>query len=162
MRKCRGGTAPSPIAERAGYDGAIRRKGTKVHAVVDTLSHLLALRATAANEHDRAQVGALAAEVQSVTGDHAELAYVYDGYTGAAPAQAAAVHGRTQKDPTGLLNIQVSRPCAFRVCGSDFADLLHLVFAFPPRAHASSNLSFRQSRRSTGGGFRACGRQDQL
>lgn len=78
---------------RAGYDGAKRRKGAKVHAVVDTLGHLLALRVTAANEQDRAQVGALAADVQTVTGNHVELAYVDQGYTGAAPAQEAAAHG---------------------------------------------------------------------
>lgn len=78
---------------RAGYDGAKRRKGAKVHAVVDTLGHLLALRVTAANEQDRAQVGALAAEVQAVTGDHVELAYVDQGYTGATPLEDAAAHG---------------------------------------------------------------------
>jgi len=33
---------------RAGYDGAKRRKGSKVHIAVDTLGHLLALRVTAA------------------------------------------------------------------------------------------------------------------
>lgn len=38
---------------RAGYDGAKKRKGTKVHITVDTLSHLLALTATPANEQDR-------------------------------------------------------------------------------------------------------------
>lgn len=78
---------------RAGYDGAKRRKGAKVHAVVDTLGHLLALRVTAANEQDRAQVGALAAEVQATSGDHVELAYVDQGYTAATPAQDAAAHG---------------------------------------------------------------------
>lgn len=78
---------------RAGYDGAKRRKGAKVHAVVDTLGHLLALRVTAANEQDRAQIGALAANVQAVTGDHVELAYVDQGYTGATPAQEASAHG---------------------------------------------------------------------
>jgi transposase len=31
---------------RAGYDGAKRRKGSKVHIAVDTLGHLLALRVT--------------------------------------------------------------------------------------------------------------------
>src|SRR5215468_4681680 len=41
---------------RAGYDGAKRRKGNKVHFAVDTLGHLLALCVTAANEQDRAQV----------------------------------------------------------------------------------------------------------
>lgn len=41
---------------RGGYDGAKPRKGSKVHAAVDTLGHLLALRVTAADEQDRAQV----------------------------------------------------------------------------------------------------------
>jgi len=41
---------------RAGYDGAKRRKGNKVHLAVDTLGHLLALCVTAADEQDRAQV----------------------------------------------------------------------------------------------------------
>ena len=35
---------------RAGYDGAKRRKGSKVHAAVDTLGHLLALHVTPASE----------------------------------------------------------------------------------------------------------------
>jgi hypothetical protein len=48
---------------RAGYDGHKRRKGSKVHIAVDTLGHLLALKVTPANEQERAQVGALAAQV---------------------------------------------------------------------------------------------------
>src|SRR5581483_5394317 len=59
---------------RAGYDGAKRRKGSKVHAAVDTLGLLLSLHITPANEQDRAQVGKLAAAVQEATGDHVELA----------------------------------------------------------------------------------------
>jgi transposase len=54
---------------RAGYDGAKRRRGSKVHMAVDTLGHLLALHVTAANEQDRSQVSTLAAQVQEVTGD---------------------------------------------------------------------------------------------
>ena len=50
---------------RGGYDGAKRRKGSKVHAAVDTLGHLLALHVTAASEQDRAQVGQLAEQVQT-------------------------------------------------------------------------------------------------
>ena len=42
--------------ERAGYDGAKRRKGSKTHLAVDTLGHLLALYVTSANEQDRAKV----------------------------------------------------------------------------------------------------------
>jgi transposase len=54
---------------RAGYDGAKRRRGSKVHLAVDTLGHLLALVVTPANEQDRAQVAALAEQVQAVTGE---------------------------------------------------------------------------------------------
>ena len=39
---------------RCGYDGAKRKKGSKVHAAVDTLGHLLALFVTPANEQERA------------------------------------------------------------------------------------------------------------
>ena len=78
---------------RAGYDGAKRRKGSKVHAAVDTLGHPLALHVTAADEQDRAQVERLAAEVQRVTGESVEVGYVDQGYTGQAAAEAAASHG---------------------------------------------------------------------
>lgn len=78
---------------RAGYDGAKRKKGSKVHAAVDTLGQLLALHVTPANEQDRAQVARLAAAVQEATGETVELAYVDQGYTGAHPATAAAAHG---------------------------------------------------------------------
>jgi transposase len=75
---------------RAGYDGAKRKRGSKVHMAVDTLGHLLALRVTPANAQDRAQVEALAQQVQAVTGEHVEIAFVDQGYTGDATAQAAA------------------------------------------------------------------------
>ena len=78
---------------RAGYDGAKRRKGSKVHAAVDTLGHLLALHVTPADEQDRAQVGELSRQVQQITGEHVELAYVDQGYTGEAAAEAAEQHG---------------------------------------------------------------------
>jgi transposase len=78
---------------RAGYDGAKRRKGSKVHAAVDTLGHLLALHVTPADEQDRAQVGELAGQVQEITDEHVEIAYVDQGYTGEAAAEAAEQHG---------------------------------------------------------------------
>lgn len=78
---------------RAGFDGHKKRKGSKVHAAVDTLGHLLALRVTPANEQDRAQVAQLAQAVQAVTEDTVEVAFVDQGYTGAEPAQAAAEAG---------------------------------------------------------------------
>jgi hypothetical protein len=58
----------------SGYDGAKRRKGSKVHVAVDTLVHLLTLLVTPANGQDRAQVGALAHSVQEATGQSVELA----------------------------------------------------------------------------------------
>jgi hypothetical protein len=78
---------------RGGYDGAKRRKGSKVHAAVDTLGHLLALHVTAADEQDRAQVGVLAEAVQKITGEHVALTYVDQGYNGETAAMAAAEHG---------------------------------------------------------------------
>jgi transposase len=78
---------------RAGYDGHKRRKGSKVHLAVDTLGNLLTLLVTPANEQDRAQVAALAAQVQEVTGESVTLAYVDAGYTGEQPAADAAQHG---------------------------------------------------------------------
>lgn len=78
---------------RAGYDGAKKRKGSKVHAAVDTLGHLLAVKVTAANEQDRAQVKDLAQAVQIATGEHVQLAYVDQGYTGEQPAADAAQQG---------------------------------------------------------------------
>ena len=78
---------------RAGYDGAKRRKGSKVHMAVDTLGHLLALHVTPANEQDRAQVEELAKAIQEVTDEHVELAYVDQGYTGEEAERAAAQQG---------------------------------------------------------------------
>lgn len=78
---------------RAGYDGAKRRKGSKVHIAVDTLGHLLALIVTPADEQDRAQVARLCEAVQAATGESVGLAFVDQGYTGGAPAEAAEEHG---------------------------------------------------------------------
>jgi len=78
---------------RAAYDGAKRRKGSKTHIAVDTLGHLLALLVTPADEQDRAQVAELAQRVQEVTGESVELAFVDQGYTGEAAAEAARAHG---------------------------------------------------------------------
>ncbi|MCC7368750.1 MAG: IS5 family transposase [Chloroflexi bacterium] len=77
----------------ASYDGAKRRKGSKVHVAVDTLGHLLALHVTPANDQDRAQVAELSRQVQAVTAGTVEVAFVDQGYTGADPAEAALAHG---------------------------------------------------------------------
>lgn len=78
---------------RGGYDGAKRKKGSKVHASVDTLGHLLALHVSPANEQEREHVGELAQAVQEATGESVELAYVDQGYTGERPAKEAEARG---------------------------------------------------------------------
>jgi len=78
---------------RAGFDGAKKRKGSKVHAAVDTLGQLLALKVTPANAQDRAQVGELTQAMQEATERSIKVAFVDQGYTGQEPAEAAAAHG---------------------------------------------------------------------
>ena len=78
---------------RAGFDGHKKRKGSKVHAAVDTLGHLLAVKVTPANEQDRAQVAQLAQAVQATTGQFVQVAFVDQGYTGQQPSADAAKHG---------------------------------------------------------------------
>jgi transposase len=78
---------------RAGFDGHKKRKGSKVHAAVDTLGHLLALKVTPANEQDRAQVADLVRALQAVSGEQIEVAFVDQGYTGEKPTADAAQAG---------------------------------------------------------------------
>src|SRR3954462_2166206 len=61
---------------RAGYDGDKRWKGSKIHLAVDTLGELLTLLVTPASAQDRAQITALAAAVQEVTGQNVEVGFV--------------------------------------------------------------------------------------
>jgi transposase len=78
---------------RAGFDGHKKRKGSKLHAAVDTLGHLLALKVTPANEQDRAQVAELSKAVQEATGQSVQIAFVDQGYTGKQPEADAAQAG---------------------------------------------------------------------
>jgi transposase len=81
------------VASKRHIVASTRRKGSKVHLTVDTLGQLLAVLVTPANEQDRAQVGALAAQMQAATGDTVEIAFVDQGYTGDHPAADAQAHG---------------------------------------------------------------------
>ena len=78
---------------RAGWDGHKRRRGSKVHLAVDTRGYLLTLLVTPANEQERAQVAQLTEQIQQVTGEAVQIAFVDQGYTGDAALQAAAEHG---------------------------------------------------------------------
>lgn len=86
-------TSSVESGHRAGYDGAKKRKGSKVHMAVDILGSLLALHVTPANAGDREQVEALCQAVQEVTGETVEVAFVDQGYTGPNAAKAAQKHG---------------------------------------------------------------------
>ena len=79
--------------ERAGYDGAKRKKGSKVHLAVDTPGHVVALHVTPADVGDRGEVGRLSAAVQAETDGRVEKGFVDQGYTGDGAADAASAHG---------------------------------------------------------------------
>ncbi len=78
---------------RAAYDGAKRKKGSKLHLAVDTLGHLLTAHVTPANADDRSEVGRIAKAIQAATDKSVELAFVDQGYTGERAAKAAAEQG---------------------------------------------------------------------
>jgi transposase len=78
--------------ERAEWDGAKRKPGSKTHMAVDTLGNLLTLFVTSAKVQDRAQVDQLAQRVQQETGQAVEVAFVDQGYSGATAEQAAVQH----------------------------------------------------------------------
>jgi len=78
---------------RAGYDGHKKKHGSKIHAAVDTLGNLLAVLVTPANEQERAQVAVLATQLQKVTGNRVEVAFVDQGYTGDDAAQQGKDQG---------------------------------------------------------------------
>ena len=78
---------------RGGYDGAKRKKGSKLHLAVDTLGNLLALHVTSANTDDRAAINPLTKTVQAVTGNTVEVAFADQNYTGEKAAAAAEANG---------------------------------------------------------------------
>lgn len=84
--------SPPESGARAGYDGAKKKKGSKVHVAAGTLGNLPALTVTAANEQERGQVADLAARVQDVTGGAVEVGFVDQGYTGERAAEQASAH----------------------------------------------------------------------
>jgi transposase len=79
--------------QRAGYDGAKRKKGSKLHLAVDTLGNLLALHVTAADVDERVEVGRLTQTVQAVTDNNVDVAFADQGYNGPNAAAAAEANG---------------------------------------------------------------------
>ena len=78
---------------RAGYDGAKKKNGTKIHMAVDTAGRLIALVATPADEQERRQVYELCEEIQETAGGSAKVAFVDQGYAGEQARNDAAEHG---------------------------------------------------------------------
>ena len=76
-----------------------------MHIAVDTLRHLLGLYVTAANEQDRAQVQALAQQVQQITGGSVEVAFVDQGYTG----ETASAATQTQSIRLEVVKLEEAR-----------------------------------------------------
>ncbi len=77
--------------ERAGCDGAKRKRGAKVHLAADAPGHVVALHVTPASTNDRAEVGRLSAEVE--TSESIELAFVDQGSCGPKPVAPTSTHG---------------------------------------------------------------------
>ena len=86
-------TSRPESGDRAGCDAGKKTKGSKGHIAVDTLGNLLALTVTPTHEQDRTQVGALAEQIQAVTGGTVTQIFADGGYTGIDPAQAAREAG---------------------------------------------------------------------
>jgi transposase len=79
--------------ERAGYDGHKKTKGSKIHTATDTMGNPLALTVSPADEQDRAHVEELSEKTQIATENSVQKAFVDQGYTGEAAAEAAKKHG---------------------------------------------------------------------
>ena len=80
---------------RAGYDGAKKKKGSKVHMAVDTLGNLLELQVTAVSEQEHTQVAALAKQAQEFTVGTVKVGDVDQGYSGDDAARQAENEGIT-------------------------------------------------------------------
>jgi transposase len=79
--------------ERAGDDGAQRKRGSQLHLAVDTMGHRLALRVTPASAGDRAEVGRLLDAAQEAVQGNLEVAFADAGYNGEKAAAAADKQG---------------------------------------------------------------------
>lgn len=123
--------------KRAGYDGAKRKQGTKLHMAVDTLGDVLALHATPASADARAQGERLAKAVQAATDDNVEIAFVDQGYNGEKLATAAPVRHRIggREATRGQARLRVAAQTLGR------GTLLRLGHPLPPARHTR----FRES-----------------
>lgn len=78
---------------RAAYNGHKAKKGSKLHAVVDTIGNLMALCVTAGNVDDRCAVEELCEQVQALTGENVRVMFADQNYSGEAVKDDAEFHG---------------------------------------------------------------------
>ena len=78
---------------RTSYNGFKAKKGSKAHAVVDTLGHLLALAVTAGSVDDRRPVEDLCEAVREQTGESVRVMYADQNYTGEEVLDEAGFQG---------------------------------------------------------------------
>ena len=78
---------------RTKYNGHKRQKGSKVHAVVDTLGQLLALCVTPGNVDDRTPVLELCERVREQTSQQVRVMFADRGYTGEVVQDAVEFEG---------------------------------------------------------------------
>jgi hypothetical protein len=81
------------LGARAGYDGAKRRKGSKVHAAVDTLDHLLALHVTQPMGRTAPRSAALPARFRTSLANTLSWPMWIKGTRGRWPKRRPAKHG---------------------------------------------------------------------
>jgi transposase len=119
---------------RSGYDGAKRKKGSKLHMAVDTLGHLLALHVTPANADDRAEIGRMAKAIRDATDQSVEIAYVDQGTRAKSPPRrlaSTASNSRSSSCPRPSTALSYCRDA-----GSSSARLLG-----PPASEGSSETT---------------------
>jgi hypothetical protein len=68
-----------------------------MHAAIDTLGNLLALKTAPTNEQERAQVSDSAKRIQEVTGGNVQVAFVDQGYIG----DDVAIQADARRNPVG-------------------------------------------------------------
>jgi len=78
---------------RAAYNGHKAKKGSKLHAVVDTLGNLMALCVTAGKVDDRKPVEDLCEQVQALSGENVRVMFADQGYMGEAVTDDAEFQG---------------------------------------------------------------------
>jgi transposase len=99
--------------DRAGYDGAKKKKGSKIHAAVGTLGNLLAVKTTPANEQERAQVAKLAKKIRRL------LTKTLSSCSSTKDIPAKMQHRRLSRRESGWRLLSILKPSVVLSCCRD-------------------------------------------